>query len=192
MKKFIEFIKEEQKKSLIIVDVQEHDVGHWIKWKMKDFVKFVNSYEKVLVLFNGKDLGWESEEEMRSYYEELGIDLDKCYFFEKYYGFFRGWLDLPFAGLPEIPDEKIIKAIRYMRQKGINQTSEMSEEDFDNIGIEKDLSDDIWIPEDLKEILKKYNGSDVCGGGKNECLKEVEILMEAFDIKYNTISKWVY
>ena len=40
--------------------------------------------------------------------------------------------------------------------------------------------------------LKKYNGAYIMGGGRNECLREVELLMNAFNIKYKRINQLIY
>lgn len=40
--------------------------------------------------------------------------------------------------------------------------------------------------------LKQFNNSYIMGGGRNECLREVELLMNAFNIKYKRINSLVY
>lgn len=40
--------------------------------------------------------------------------------------------------------------------------------------------------------LKRFNGAYLVGGGRNECLREVELLMNAFNIKYKRIDSLVY
>ena len=40
--------------------------------------------------------------------------------------------------------------------------------------------------------LRKFNGAYIMGGGRNECLREVELLMNAFNIKYKRIDSLVY
>jgi hypothetical protein len=41
-------------------------------------------------------------------------------------------------------------------------------------------------------VLKSFSGSYLVGGGKNECLKEVEILMSAFNIKSKKVRNFIY
>jgi hypothetical protein len=41
-------------------------------------------------------------------------------------------------------------------------------------------------------LLKKFNGAYLVGGGREECLREVELLMNAFNIKYKRIDSLVY
>ena len=40
--------------------------------------------------------------------------------------------------------------------------------------------------------LKRFSGAYIVGGGRNECLREVELLMNAFNIKYKRIDSLVY
>ena len=40
--------------------------------------------------------------------------------------------------------------------------------------------------------LKRFNGAYLVGGGRNECLREVELLMSAFNIRYKRIDGLVY
>ena len=40
--------------------------------------------------------------------------------------------------------------------------------------------------------LKRFNGAYIVGGGRNECLREIELLMNAFNIKYKRIDSLVY
>ena len=40
--------------------------------------------------------------------------------------------------------------------------------------------------------LKRFSGAYLVGGGRNECLREIEILMNAFNIKYKRIDGLVY
>jgi hypothetical protein len=40
--------------------------------------------------------------------------------------------------------------------------------------------------------LKRFQGAYIMGGGRNECLREVELLMNAFNIGYKRIDRLVY
>jgi hypothetical protein len=44
----------------------------------------------------------------------------------------------------------------------------------------------------LSNLLNKLSGSYIVGGGRNECLREVELLMNAFNFKYKRIDSMVY
>ena len=52
--------------------------------------------------------------------------------------------------------------------------------------------DPIYMPDIRLDELKRFSGSYMVGGGKNECLAEVKLLMNAFNIKYKLVKKFVY
>jgi len=48
-----------------------------------------------------------------------------------------------------------------------------------------------WVP-DLEEVLPRWNGSDIAGGARNECLAEVEILGDAQGLTFNQVDQFIY
>ena len=116
---------------------------------------------------------------------------------DKGYGYFRSWMD---AG---IEPAKIIKTIRLMYQQRVDDSRMLfggQDSDQYEDGIRSLLGDDylIGLDEGLTirwtsvAQLKKFNGAYIVGGGRNECLREVELLMNAFNIKYTRIDSLVY
>ena len=58
---------------------------------------------------------------------------------------------------------------------------------------------DYWMLSDAISVnwtsiaqLRRFNGAYLVGGGRNECLQEVELLMSAFNVKYKRIDRLVY
>jgi hypothetical protein len=58
---------------------------------------------------------------------------------------------------------------------------------------------DYWMLSDAISVnwtsiaqLRRFNGAYIVGGGRNECLQEVELLMSAFNVKYKRIDRLVY
>ncbi|MFA5999557.1 MAG: hypothetical protein WC783_01050 [Candidatus Paceibacterota bacterium] len=168
---------------LIICDVQPHDVGSYINWNMKAFVKMVNSYESILVLFNGEDFGWENEFDMMSGYEDWGIEIGSCDFFDKGYAYFRGLMDNGYD---------IDELVKYMVKRDVRDSRDLDEDVLmELLDLDEVPGDNIFIP-DVKDVLERWNGSDLCGGGANECLAELRILMDAMGMQYNVLNRWVY
>lgn len=50
----------------------------------------------------------------------------------------------------------------------------------------------ISIPNISLGNLKKFSGSYLVGGGKKECLDEIKILMDTFNIRYKMVNKFIY
>lgn len=183
---------------LIIVDVQPEYEGH-IGFDIEELLRKACGYGKVLVLWNGPDLGMVSEEGLKNYYfEKMGYDeelfekfISRAEFFDKGYGFFRDMMDHPCFSAEDV--EKIAK---YMIEKEIRDIRDLSGEDVELIGVSELLVDNLedygfYIP-DLKDILGNWGGADLVGGQKDECLAEVEILSKVMGIGLNKIDRFIY
>ena len=88
-----------------------------------------------------------------------------------------------------------------MIEKDVNDSRDLDKE-FWNEFIERFGNEDIRellefagdainIPE-LMDELRDYRGVVLCGGGINECLKEVEIALDAIGTPYTTLTKYTY
>lgn len=200
-KEFV-IINENRSRPCIVVDVQP-EYAYWDSRNKKicrNLIQFVNGQtSKILMFINGEESGMsgDTKESVMSYWEDNGFtrDWNNVTIIDKGYGFFRNWMD---AG---VSDASIIKAIRIMTQNRWNDSRE-NVEDYDDAASaekwKKVLNDDS-IPFDMISIhpfsmrkLKEYSGSYIMGGGRNECLKEVELLMNAYNIKYKRIDSLVF
>ena len=127
-------------------------------------------------------------------YDEEVIDklLSKSSFFDKGYGFFRDVMDSDLC----FDRSSVIKIVKYMIDNDYRDIRELEEEDVEAIGVSELLFDDLedygfYIP-DLEEVLPRWNGSDIAGGARNECLAEVEILGAAQGLSFNQVGDFIY
>jgi len=184
-------INEAVGKNVIIVDVQE-TYKKYIHFDMYAFCKFINGSKNILCLYNGRELGFgDQNEEVINLYIEHGLNEDKLDDFEfvdKGYAFFRGWMDYG------IDDDDIIKTLQYMNKKHIWDSRDLEEEDFEKLGLDDVPRDDpLYFPGTIDEkMLRHYAGSLLVGGGENECLKEIELLMKALKIRFTPFRKFIY
>lgn len=183
---------------LVIVDVQP-EYEDKINFDVADMLRMASGYSRILVLWNGPELGMSSEQELKGYYfEKLDYDeealenfLSRADFFDKGYGFFRDVMDHPCFS-----PQSVVKIVKYMIDKDITNISELSSEDVESIGVKELLVDELenygfYIP-DLKNVLSGWNGSDMVGGQEDECMAEVEILSKALGINLNKIRNFIY
>jgi len=140
------------------------------------------------------ELCLDNESQVRRFLYENGFDkwkMKDIQFVDKTYGFLRGWMDM---GI----DVGIIKkAIRYMMSKRENDSRDIPYEEW--LSVIPDLGDyegidsePIYLPSFSMAQLKSFQGSYLVGGGRNECLKEVEILLSTFNIHVIKVERFIY
>ena len=130
---------------------------------------------------------WDEDEGYHYTEPESPIDWRRYEIVDKGYGFFRGYMD------QGVPDATIVKMIRHLYQNKLHDARELDYDDYVSI-----MGDDRLIDENFNvnwtsvAQLKRFNGAYIVGGGRNECLREVELLMNAFNIRYKRIDSLVY
>lgn len=195
------FLYETKSTPIIVVDVQPYyaNLAPDAKRKCLKVIKFLKEQTgNILMFVNAEDTGLTEDTiyDIKEWYEEYGFDdWDRVEIIDKGYGYLRSWMD------QGVKPSTIIKAIRIMYQHKINDSREIVEDfdDHDSYEKWKEILDDDYIPEDSISVnwisvkkLKEYNNCYIVGGGRNECLREVELLMNAFNVKYTRIDSLVY
>ncbi len=198
--RFQQYLTEKRKNDVIVVDVQPM-YKSWIHFDITEFTEFLKNQKNILYYYNGPDtVGSDTKQNIINWlHEESGYD-DELYtkltdkrqtiWYDKGYGFFRNWMDMG-------ADEGFIKkAIRFMISKKENDSREIEPEEWKE-NFPDDWNDDfeddnIYLPDIPLNTLKKFSGSYLTGGGKNECLKEVQTLMSIFNIKYTLVREFIY
>jgi hypothetical protein len=186
---------------IIVVDVQPayETFSKSTRVVHQNVVKFLNqSQGDVLMFVNADETGLTEDTipDIQYWYEENGFDdWSRVEIVDKGYGYLRPWMDTG------VKPSSIIRAIRIMYQNKISDSRGIVEDFDDNLAHEKwkELLDDDYIPEDSISVnwisvkkLREYNNCYIMGGGRNECLREVELIMNAFNIKYTRIDSLVY
>lgn len=184
---------------LISIDIQP-EYENYMRFKPYSFISWLEAnsekYSKIVFLFNGPELGFQSEDEYKMWLieNEMSEDLlEQIEFFDKGYAFFRNAMD---AGLDE---GEILKLINYMYKNNINDSREIEDEVWAQIGLDAATiehmnknEDALFIP-DVMNYLSKITGNiSLVGGGKNECLREVEFCLKVLNKPYTLINEWVY
>jgi len=192
--KFKQYLTEKRKNNIIVVDIQpEYD--NFFRFKLYNFCDLLNTNGKVLYFYNGPEtVGGSNKNEIINWLIDNGLDYNKISdikFIDKGYGFFRGWMD------NGVDKRTIIKAIRYMVSKKVYDSRDIDEEEWEEkikgIWNKADCDDNLYLPPEIRvDKLKKWSGSYLCGGGKTACLLEIEILMNAFNIKYKEVKEFIY
>jgi hypothetical protein len=179
-------------KKIIIVDIQPSYRIH-MNMDMHEFTSWLNhhDYLDVLYLYNGPDMGYEDEYEIKDWLYDYGLDSDRnITFYEKGYGFFRNLMDL------KVDDEQIITLGKYMIQNDINDSRDITE-DVNGVNSKYINNEDyvMSIPDlvdELKDFLDEGDKPLMIGGGEYQCFKEVELLLKMIDIQCDRESEFIY
>lgn len=187
---------------LVIVDVQP-DYEKYISFDIPSFCEWLNenykSYGKVIFFWNGPELGMSDEQTIKSWYYDQGLNkkvINSAIWYDKSYAFFRFCMD------EQLDERDIIKLVKYMRHNQIYDSRDIDENMWEDLVNTYDLQDArdmlefagdaINIPDLMDQLADINSPVYTCGGGVNECLKEVEIALEALDKEVNRIEKWSY
>lgn len=197
--KLSELINENLSANLLVVDIQPA-YDRWCHAVAPRVMQLLNSYTGTkYCLYNAEGLTDDDKHSVIEYYLENGLRqdrIDDIQFVEKSYGFFRQWMD------NDVTERIIIKTIRAMVQNRVNDsrdldvnsvlTKQEQERGLELWGIDWQ-EDSIYMPDFMPiSILKQMSPFLMCGGAREQCLKEIELLCNAFNIKYKRIDSLIY
>lgn len=182
---------------LIVVDVQPA-YEYWIKKKFYPgyLADVMNKHQGPILMFVNAERDQQTldtKDSIFKWWYEQGLEPSVLYgnnftYYDKGFGYMRSWMEL-------VPPREIIKAIRFMFQE-----KEWDSRDIDPKTWNRVLLPywDDWMEDDPLlvnwvgiDLLRRHSGY-ICGGGKNECLREVTLMMNAFNIKYKMLERFVY
>jgi hypothetical protein len=159
-------------------------------------IQFVNDSRAPCLMFvNAEQEGLTTDTvaDVKMYWEDSGFDPDnwnRVEVFDKGYGYLRAWMDIG------IEDGHIVRVIREMYSQKINDSRDLFGGDEDKIEeflkpVARSINTE---PQYLVDdpLIERYNNCYLIGGGRQECLKEVALLMNAFNIKYKMIDDLIY
>lgn len=134
------------------------------------------------------DEPYDYDEEADEYVErEPTIDWNRFTIVDKGFGWFRSYMD------QGVPESKIIRLIRTLYLYRMNDARDLFYEEYvDIMGDDRLIDEAFSINWASVAQLKRFSGAYIVGGGRNECLREVELLMNAFNIRYRRIDSLVY
>jgi len=183
---------------LVIVDIQPA-YQQYFAFSMDELVEFLNRHKGKKLMYVNAEETYTTEDtidDIKFWWYENGLNEDiisSAIFYDKGYGNLREAIDSGAA------DADIIAVIREMFRQGVNDSrmlfqgdEEKQEEVFGEDNIE-------WIQNGISimdlhryDLLKQLSPFYMIGGGKNECLKEVMLMLSALNIKYKLINRFVY
>lgn len=189
--------------TIINVDIQpDYEKAFADSFEVYDWIFYLNHLDesnKIIFLYNGFDtLGMVTKDDYIYWLVEHGMyeeTLERCEFYDKGYAFFRYLID------SDVEDRSIIKLVKFMLKHNITDSRDIEFDDYEEFITDSDLIDAkrllsdgvdcIYLP-DLMDYLKNKDNIILLGGAENECLKEVEISLNALGKSYSIEREFVY
>lgn len=189
-----------EQRGVLVVDLQPafakyHEAGYANSELVRATITMLKALDPgvpVVVLYVDEELSGDTLESIREFWDDHGADeelVSRIRWVEKTYTFLRGWMD------NEIPDEEIhatLKALREKQQWDSRQLEEALLSEIAPNGCK--LGSPLFREYPLEQLFPALQGSPwlTCGGGKDACLREVELVLESFDIEYSRIPELIY
>jgi hypothetical protein len=153
--------------------------------------KRIRRGEEVLLTVNVPDLSGDSDDDIVDFWLEHGFKksyLDHLIRVPKTYAFLEGWRS------NGAPDDEIIRALRTLRKAGLNDTRSISSEKLEAVApAGSQLGEPLFLPDELEySELAHLSSMDICGGYRDECLREVELWLESRGNTYQRIEHLIY
>lgn len=187
---------DESARSCIVCDVQPM-YEKYIDFNIGEFVEYLETKDDILYFYVGSEnsgIGTDTKEDIMMYLVENGLSEDKLRditFIDKGYGFFRGYMDET-----TLDDSDLIRIVKYLIDNDIWDTRDIEDEIVRNdLGLPEDVDDDegLNLPSEFSiENCRGFEGSELVGGGADECLRELEIYFQAYDFSYIKNYKFIY
>lgn len=181
--------------NILVVDVQPAYRHHCDRIARKVCNLLNQQMGKKVVMYNNEELTNDTLEDIYDYLINKGlnselIEDEAITFVEKEYAFFRGWMD------NGINDHIIIKVVRAMVTQHINDSRDLDLSTIlepQELAQVEDMADSIYLPSFMDiNFLRQISPFYMCGGGRNECLREIELICNAFNIRYKRIDSLIY
>ena len=172
---------------IVCCDIQK-EYEKWISF-IPNFVNYINynGDKTIIFLYNGESVGHSSVLEYKDWLISIGIDpeiIEDSWVYDKGYGQIRELMDTG------IEHDKIIDLIRLMLDKNIGDSRELSDSEWESLGI--NYTNTGFGINEVVEFLAEYDDFILIGGGKNECLLEVELFLTAINKTWTVDKRFVY
>ena len=169
---------------LVIVDIQP-EYQRDFDLMIYDMVAKINETNKPIICFYvGRELSLDDKYSVIGLFLENGVDENKVNemkFIEKDFGFFRCWMDLG------VKEDIILNTLRVMYENGINDSRNLSDENWDEILSTEDrktfflYDEPLIIPDFDKRLLNYFDNFELIGGGRWECLEEINLYLKSIN-----------
>jgi len=180
---------------LLVIDFQPAYAkcfGSWMTREVLALMRGMSPAEPIVVVSVNEELSGDDATSIQEFWIEQGMDeelRERVTFLEKPYAFFRSWMD------QGVEDHEIVAVAQKLRQTGIGDSHELDSEVLAELSqAGADLGHDaLFLPWEMeRNPCYQRPAWNICGGGRDECLKEVELWLQSCSIEAHRIEHLIY
>lgn len=186
---------------LLVIDLQPayaradqacNHITPWLMSRVIEHIRLLPADAPVNAMFVNEELSGDTLPDIQAFWLEHGADdalIERMDWSEKSYAFLRGWMD------NGIDEDDIAATLREMRRRSVWDSRDFAPEELAHICPSgSELCDPLLRDQDVETLLQRLRGTNwsTCGGGRDECLKEVELVLRSADIRFERLDHLTY
>ncbi len=182
---------------VLLVDLQPGYGGGIGRYLMRDVLVELSRLPESVPLYAfyvNEELSGDTLESVQDFWREHGADeslIERIDWREKSYAFFRGWMDNGVAS------DDIVAVARALRERSLWDSREADEALLTSLSERgAELCDPLWRDENVErlceELTRLHGPLLTAGGGREECLAEVELALDAWNVPFERQNHLTY
>jgi len=181
---------------LLLVDLQPAYVGRRNVGLMERVLEHINTLPPeapLMAMYVHDELSTDLLEDVHQFWLDHGADEDlinRIQWVEKDYAFLRGWMD------NGVDDETIIGVLQTMQGLRKKDSRDLDDAILEELAPHRPRYDPLIASDYVYDAVRtmKHQASKwfTCGGGLQECLKEVELVLDAQKVDYAQLAHLTY
>lgn len=144
----------------------------------------------VIALFVNEELSGDKESDVVCFWQEQGASdelLQRITWREKSYAFLRGWTD------QGVPEDDIVRVMRHLRALGLGDSRDLFARQLETLSpAGAALDSPLFLDHDVEDVARHPGIWHTCGGGRDECLAEMHLVLQAHGVPYQQLDRLTY
>lgn len=187
-------------RKVVSCDIQPRYAGG-VPFKLHELIAYLNNFDRVLYLYNDKNIGVpDTEEDIKKMLQSddpLNLTPElfkKIKFRPKVYFYFRDILDEPTCSY-----EECVKLLKMLILRGVDNAYDLCRHDLEICLSNNNLISDIehgikhfYYDPSLATDLLQFDNCINIGGFENQCNVEINLYMDAMGISYQKNYKFIF
>lgn len=186
----------ENTEGLLLVDLQPAYLGRGscgLMQRVFEHIDALPEHTPLIAMYVHEELSNNFLEDVQQFWRDQGARdelIDRIQWVEKDYAFLRGWMD------NGVDDDTIVSVLRTMQDLRKTDSRELDEGLLEELAPRRPRYDPLiashYVYDAVRAMRRRASRWFTCGGGLNECLKEVELVLDAQQVNYEQLAHLTY